>query len=188
MAHRDVPAANQHVFLKIPPARTALNLLVNGADVMNIHADASSLKRAKTLIDTALTLNAMHLDLLVVRHPYLALLICWRKGGALNGDGKHPTQAFDGLTIRRASAFAPPVVAICGDIAHSRVARSNIMLLRCKPDQLIMHPAHANADGKLADFAAKFSNSMEEGLKDVNAVMMLRLRGTHGRWVYPVRA
>src|SRR5499425_1078633 len=108
-----------------------------GCDVINMSVSASSIKKGETLIDTAMTLNAMHPDVLVVRHP---------ESGAVNllsqkvscavingGDGshEHPTQALlDALTIRRRRGKLEGLqVAICGDILHSRVARSNIHLL-----------------------------------------------------------
>jgi aspartate carbamoyltransferase catalytic subunit len=108
-----------------------------GADVMNMPMQASSLKKGETLIDTAMTLNAMHPDLLVVRHPAsgaVDLLAQKVNCAVLNaGDGRHehPTQALlDALTIRRAKGRLHRLtVAICGDIAHSRVARSNMLLL-----------------------------------------------------------
>ena len=106
-----------------------------GADVMNMAMQASSVKKGETLIDTALTLNAMHPDLLVVRHPHsgaVDLLAQKVKASVLNaGDGRHehPTQALlDALTIRRAKGRLHRLnIAICGDIAHSRVARSNLL-------------------------------------------------------------
>ena len=108
-----------------------------GADVMNMAMQTSSVKKGETLIDTALTLNAMHPDLLVVRHPQsgaVDLLAQKVNCAVLNaGDGRHehPTQALlDALTIRRAKGRLHRLsVAICGDIAHSRVARSHITLL-----------------------------------------------------------
>ena len=108
-----------------------------GADVMNMAVSQSSVKKGETLIDTAATLNAMHPDLLVVRHHAAgAVHLLARKVGCAvvnAGDGphEHPTQALlDALTIRRHKGkIARLTVAICGDIAHSRVARSNIILL-----------------------------------------------------------
>lgn len=108
-----------------------------GADVMNMAMQASSISKGETLIDTAMTLNAMHPDLLIVRHPHsgaVDLLAQKVNCAVLNaGDGRHehPTQALlDALTIRRAKGRLHRLnIAICGDIAHSRVARSNIILL-----------------------------------------------------------
>ena len=108
-----------------------------GADVMNMAMQASSIKKGETLIDTALTLNAMNPDLIVVRHPQsgaVKLLAEKVNCSVINaGDGlhEHPTQALlDALTIRRAKGRIQRLsIAICGDIAHSRVARSNLILL-----------------------------------------------------------
>src|SRR5215218_10964772 len=108
-----------------------------GADVMNMSVGSSSVKKGETLIDTAITLNAMHPDILVVRHHAsgaVELLAQKVDGSVVNaGDGshEHPTQALlDALTIRRnKGAIENLTVTICGDILHSRVARSNIILL-----------------------------------------------------------
>ena len=108
-----------------------------GADVMNLEVRSSSVGKGETLIDTAMTLNAMRPDLLVVRHPQsgaVNLLADKVNCAVVNaGDGRHehPTQALlDALTIRRAKgALHGLTVAICGDIQHSRVARSNFLLL-----------------------------------------------------------
>ena len=108
-----------------------------GADVMNMAVGASSVKKGETLIDTAMTLNAMRPDILVVRHhaagavELLAQKVACSVINAGDGAHEHPTQALlDALTIRRHKGdIAGLVVAICGDIAHSRVARSNILLL-----------------------------------------------------------
>ena len=108
-----------------------------GADVINMSVSASSVNKGETLLDTATTLNAMQCDLLVVRHDQSgapALLAQKVEASVINaGDGthEHPTQALlDALTIRRRRGRLDGLtVAICGDIAHSRVARSNIFLL-----------------------------------------------------------
>jgi aspartate carbamoyltransferase catalytic subunit len=108
-----------------------------GADVINMSVSTSSVNKGETLLDTAATLNAMQCDLLVVRHAQSGaprLLAEKVDAAVINaGDGthEHPTQALlDALTIkRRKGRIAGLTVAICGDIAHSRVARSNIHLL-----------------------------------------------------------
>src|SRR3984957_15810180 len=108
-----------------------------GADVINMSVASSSVNKGETLLDTATTLNAMNCDLLVVRHDQSgapALLANQVVACVINaGDGthEHPTQALlDALTIRRHKGTLEGItVAICGDIAHSRVARSNILLL-----------------------------------------------------------
>src|ERR1700691_6329372 len=108
-----------------------------GADVLNMSVRSSSVSKGETLIDTATTLNAMRPDILVVRHQDAgAAELLSRKLDCcvINaGDGahEHPTQALlDALTIRRRrGSFEGLIVAVCGDIPHSRVARSNIILL-----------------------------------------------------------
>ena len=108
-----------------------------GADVINMSVSTSSVNKGETLIDTAATLNAMHCDLLVVRHDQsgapnlLAQIVDAAVINAGDGTHEHPTQALlDALTIkRRKGRIGGLIAAICGDIAHSRVARSNIHLL-----------------------------------------------------------
>ncbi len=155
-----------------------------GADVMNMAMQASSIKKGETLIDTALTLNAMHPDLLVVRHPNsgaVDLLAQKVNGAVLNaGDGRHehPTQALlDALTIRRAKGRLHRLsVAICGDISHSRVARSNIMLLGKMENRVRLIAPPTLMPSGISEFGVEVFDNMEEGLKDVDVVMMLRLQ------------
>ncbi len=155
-----------------------------GADVMNMSMQASSIKKGETLIDTALTLNAMHPDLLVVRHPNsgaVDLLAQKVNGAVLNaGDGRHehPTQALlDALTIRRAKGRLHRLsVAICGDVAHSRVARSNIMLLGKLENRVRLIAPPTLMPSGIEEFGVEVFDNMEEGLKDVDVVMMLRLQ------------
>ena len=155
-----------------------------GADVMNMSMQASSIKKGETLIDTALTLNAMHPDLLVVRHPNsgaVDLLAQKINGAVLNaGDGRHehPTQALlDALTIRRAKGRLHRLsVAICGDVAHSRVARSNIMLLGKMENRIRLIAPPTLMPSGIEEFGVEVFDNMEEGLKDVDVVMMLRLQ------------
>ncbi|MEM6825870.1 MAG: aspartate carbamoyltransferase catalytic subunit [Pseudomonadota bacterium] len=155
-----------------------------GADVMNMHMQASSVKKGETLIDTALTLNAMHPDLLVVRHPHsgaVDLLSEKVNCSVLNaGDGRHehPTQALlDGLTIRRAKGRLHRLrVAICGDIAHSRVARSNIHLLGKLENRVRLIGPPTLMPAGVADWGVEVFSDMKEGLEDCDVVMMLRLQ------------
>ncbi len=155
-----------------------------GADVMNMAMQASSVKKGETLIDTALTLNAMHPDLLVVRHPHsgaVDLLAQKVNCAVLNaGDGQHehPTQALlDALTIRRAKGRLHRLsVAICGDIAHSRVARSNILLLGKMENRVRLIGPPTLMPSGIADFGVEVYEDMTQGLKDVDVVMMLRLQ------------
>ncbi|MFK7938124.1 MAG: aspartate carbamoyltransferase catalytic subunit [Roseovarius sp.] len=155
-----------------------------GADVMSMAMQASSIKKGETLIDTALTLNAMHPDLLVVRHPHsgaVDLLAEKVKCAVLNaGDGRHehPTQALlDALTIRRAKGRLHRLsIAICGDIAHSRVARSNIILLGKMENRVRLIGPPTLMPSGIDHFGVEVFDNMEDGLKDVDVVMMLRLQ------------
>ena len=155
-----------------------------GADVMNISMQASSIKKGETLIDTALTLNAMHPDLLVVRHPHsgaVDLLAQKVNCSVLNaGDGKHehPTQALlDALTIRRAKGRLHRLnIAICGDIAHSRVARSNLILLGKMENRVRLVGPPTLMPAQIDQLGVEVYHDMREGLRDVDVVMMLRLQ------------
>ena len=155
-----------------------------GADVMNMAMQASSIKKGETLIDTALTLNAMHPDLLVVRHPHsgaVDLLAQKVNCAVLNaGDGKHehPTQALlDALTIRRAKGRLHRLnIAICGDIAHSRVARSNLILLGKMENRIRLVGPPTLMPSQIDAFGCEVYHDMREGLQDVDVVMMLRLQ------------
>ncbi|TJZ93390.1 aspartate carbamoyltransferase catalytic subunit [Paracoccus gahaiensis] len=155
-----------------------------GADVMNMAVSQSSVKKGETLIDTALTLNAMQPDLLVVRHPQsgaVNLLAEKVNCAVINaGDGRHehPTQALlDALTIRRAKGRLHRLtIAICGDIAHSRVARSNLILLGKMENRIrLIGPATLMPAG-VGDMGVELFEDMREGLKGVDVVMMLRLQ------------
>jgi len=155
-----------------------------GADVMNMAMQASSVKKGETLIDTALTLNAMHPDLLVVRHPHsgaVELLASKVNCAVLNaGDGRHehPTQALlDALTIRRKKGRLHRLsIAICGDIAHSRVARSNLILLGKMENRVRLVGPPTLMPSQIAELGVEVFDDMREGLKDVDVVMMLRLQ------------
>ncbi len=155
-----------------------------GADVMNMGMQASSIAKGETLIDTALTLNAMHPDLLVMRHPHsgaVNLLASKVNAAVLNaGDGRHehPTQALlDALVIRRRRGRLHRLtVAICGDIAHSRVARSNIILLGLMESRVRLVGPRTLMPAGVEYMAAEVTEDMEAGLKDADVVMMLRLQ------------
>lgn len=155
-----------------------------GADVVNMMMQTSSLKKGETLIDTALTLNAMHPDLLVVRHPcsgavnLLAEKVNCAVLNAGDGQHEHPTQAIlDALTIRRAKGRLHRLsIAICGDIAHSRVARSNILLLSKMENRVRLIGPPTLMPNRIDAFGVEVFGDMREGLADVDVVMMLRLQ------------
>ena len=155
-----------------------------GADVMNMALQGSSIKKGETLVDTALTLNAMRPDLLVVRHPQsgaVNLLSQKVNCSVINaGDGQHehPTQALlDALTIRRAKGRLHRLnIAICGDISHSRVARSNMLLLGKMENRIRLVGPPTLIPSQIGEFGVEVYHDMLEGLKDVDVVMMLRLQ------------
>jgi aspartate carbamoyltransferase catalytic subunit len=155
-----------------------------GADVMNMSVATSSVKKGETLVDTAMTLNAMHPDILVVRHHSsgaVALLAQKVDGSVVNaGDGahEHPTQALlDALTIRRNKGpIEHLTVTICGDILHSRVARSNIILLNTLGARVRVVAPSTLLPAGIERFGVEVSRDMREGLKGADIVMMLRLQ------------
>ena len=155
-----------------------------GADMLNISVASSAIKKGETLIDTAMTLNAMQPDVLVVRHQdagAVKLLSEKVNCGVINaGDGphEHPTQALlDALTIKkRKGKISGLKVAICGDIMHSRVARSNIHLLNTLgADIRVIGPATL-IPKNIESLGVKVFYEMKSGLKNVDIIIMLRLQ------------
>ncbi|MDC7785279.1 aspartate carbamoyltransferase catalytic subunit [Rhodoplanes sp. TEM] len=155
-----------------------------GADVMNMSVASSSIRKGETLMDTAITLNAMHPDILVVRHnasgavKLLADKVDCSVVNAGDGAHEHPTQALlDALTIRRNKGRLEGLtVAICGDILHSRVARSNFILLNAMDARVrVIAPSTLLPPG-IERFGVEVYRDMREGLKDADIVMMLRLQ------------
>ncbi len=155
-----------------------------GADVMSMNITNSAIKKGETLIDTAMTLNAMHPDIIVVRHQDSGasnLLSQKVNCSVLNaGDGRreHPTQALlDALTIiEKKKKIEGLRIAICGDILHSRVARSNIFLLNMLGAEVnIVAPTNLMPKD-IEKFGVKTFSNMKDGVKDCDIVMMLRLQ------------
>jgi aspartate carbamoyltransferase catalytic subunit len=155
-----------------------------GADVMNMNLRTSSMSKGETLLDTAATLNAMHPDLIVVRHQHsgaVALLAQKVDASVINaGDGRHehPTQALlDALTIRRRKGRLHRLtVAICGDVAHSRVARSNILLLGLMENRVRVVAPPTLLPPEVERLGVEVFHDMEAGLEGADVVMMLRLQ------------
>lgn len=155
-----------------------------GLDVMNMAVANSSLKKGETLIDTAMTLNAMQPDILVVRHGSagaVALLAQKVSCAVINaGDGahEHPTQALlDALTIRNAKGSIEGLtIAICGDILHSRVARSNIISLNQLGAKVRVVAPSTLLPTAIEDMSVEVHRTMESGLKNTDVIMMLRLQ------------
>ena len=155
-----------------------------GADVINMSVSTSSVNKGETLLDTASTLNAMHCDLLVVRHAQSgapSLLSQKVDAAVINaGDGthEHPTQALlDALTIRRHKGrLEGLIVAICGDIAHSRVARSNMHLLTTMGSRVRVVGPPTLIPAEVARLGVEVFHDMKAGLAGADVVMMLRLQ------------
>ncbi|MFK7866685.1 MAG: aspartate carbamoyltransferase catalytic subunit [Alphaproteobacteria bacterium] len=155
-----------------------------GAKVINIVAEASSIKKGETLIDTAMTLNAMSPDVLVVRHGAagaVSLLSQKVDAAVINaGDGahEHPTQALlDALTIRQHCGRLHNLkIAICGDITHSRVARSNIHLLNAMGAEVRVIAPPTLLPAGIREMGAIPYTDMIAGLEACDIVMMLRLQ------------
>ena len=155
-----------------------------GADVMNMNVATSSVAKGESLIDTAMTLNAMRPDLLVVRHhaagavELLAQKVDCSVINAGDGAHEHPTQALlDALTIRRAKGrIAGLTVAICGDILHSRVARSNIHVLNAMGARVRLVAPSTLLPPGIDRLGAEVYTDMWKGLADCDIVMMLRLQ------------
>ncbi|MGD1878967.1 MAG: aspartate carbamoyltransferase catalytic subunit [Kiloniellaceae bacterium] len=166
--------------------RTSFELAAKrlSADVINMSVAWSSIKKGETLIDTAMTLNAMHPDVLVVRHPdsgAVQLLAEKMNCAVINGgDGshEHPTQALlDALTIRRRLGTIEGLqIAICGDIAHSRVARSNIHLLTTLGARVRLIAPPTLMPSSIERMGVETFTDMRKGLADCDIVMMLRLQ------------
>jgi aspartate carbamoyltransferase catalytic subunit len=155
-----------------------------GADVINMSVSTSSVNKGETLLDTAATLNAMHCDLLVVRHDQSgapALLARKVEAAVINaGDGthEHPTQALlDALTIRRRfGRLEGLTVAICGDSLHSRVARSNIHLLTTLGSRVRLVGPPTLIPAAAERLGVTVFHDMKAGLAGADVVMMLRLQ------------
>lgn len=155
-----------------------------GGDVINMSVGTSSVKKGESLIDTAMTLNAMHPDALVVRHSEsgaVQLLSEKVNCSVINaGDGshEHPTQALlDALTIRRRKGRLDGLeVAICGDVAHSRVARSNIHLLSIMGARVRLVAPPTLLPSGIERMGVEVHHDMERGIAGCDIVMMLRLQ------------
>ena len=154
------------------------------ADTINMGVSTSSIKKGETLIDTAETLNAMLPDVLVMRHGDSgAVKLLSRKVdcSVINaGDGwhEHPTQALlDALTIRKQFGTLKNItVAICGDVAHSRVARSNILLLNKMGARVRVVAPSTLLPADIEHMGVEVYSNMKQGIKDCDIVMMLRLQ------------
>ncbi|MBH20835.1 MAG: aspartate carbamoyltransferase catalytic subunit [Rhodobiaceae bacterium] len=155
-----------------------------GADVINMSLKQSAVQKGETLVDTAVTLNAMKPDLLIVRHSsagaseLLSQKVDCAVINAGDGSHEHPTQAIlDTLTIlRHKKTIQGLKVAICGDILHSRVARSNIILLSMLGANISIVAPETLLPRYINSYKVKIFKDMKEGIRDADVVMMLRLQ------------
>ena len=155
-----------------------------GADVMTMNVSNSSLKKGETILDTAMSLNAMHPDIIVVRHQdsgapnLLSQKVNCTVINAGDGLREHPTQALlDALTIiNRKGKIEGLKIAICGDILHSRVARSNIYLLNMLGAEVNIVAPKTLLPNSINKLGVKGFTNMREGLDSCDIVMMLRLQ------------
>ena len=155
-----------------------------GASVINMSIATSSIKKGETLIDTAMTLNAMDPDILIVRHnmsgvPYLlSEKVNCSVINAGDGSNEHPTQALlDALTIKRhKKRISGLEVAILGDVLHSRVARSNIYLLNKLGAKVRVICPPTLLPPNVEELGVKVFKNLEDGLNNVDIIMVLRIQ------------
>ncbi len=155
-----------------------------GANIVNFPLKTSSQSKGETLLDLASTLNSMFPDILVIRHPNsgaVQLISEKVKCSVINaGDGnhEHPTQALlDAQTIRkRLGKISGLKIAICGDIAHSRVARSNIFCLKTLGNKIRVIGPKTLIPRGIESLGVEVTHNMFDGLQDIDVVMVLRLQ------------
>ena len=155
-----------------------------GATTINMSVATSAIKKGESLIDTAMTLNAMNPSILIVRHnmsgvPYLlSEKVNCSVINAGDGSNEHPTQALlDALTIKRnKKKISGLEVAILGDVLHSRVARSNIYLLKKLGAKIRIIAPPTLLPSNIEQLGVKVFKSLEEGLEGVDIIMVLRMQ------------
>jgi len=155
-----------------------------GADLINVALKDSSINKGETLLDTMTTINSMNPDVLIVRHPEegisekISKIVKCCVINAGDGSHEHPTQALlDALTIKKKfGSFKNLKIAICGDIIHSRVARSNICILNKLGSKVNIIGPKELMPKDIANLEVNVFTNMKEGLKDCDIVMMLRIQ------------
>ena len=155
-----------------------------GADLINVAVKDSSINKGETLLDTMTTINSMNPDVLIVRHPEEGISkrisnnvdACVINAG--DGSHEHPTQALlDALTIKnRFNNFSKLQIAICGDILHSRVARSNIIILSKLGAKINVIGPKQWLPKNINKLPVDVYTDMKKGLKNCDIVMMLRIQ------------
>ncbi|MDA9651385.1 aspartate carbamoyltransferase catalytic subunit [Pelagibacteraceae bacterium] len=171
-----------------PSTRTLISFEIAakrlGADIINMNIEGSSLRKGETLSDTADTLNSMNPDLVIIRHSISGTIneISSRLKcpiiSAGEGSIEHPTQALlDAFTIQdKGKNFKDIVVSICGDIEHSRVARSNYYLLKKMGAKIRFVAPEYFMPKNIQDFDVEYFNNLEKGIDASDVVMMLRIQ------------
>ena len=155
-----------------------------GADIINVAVKDSSINKGETLLDTMTTINSMNPDVLIVRHPEegiskrISLNVDASVINAGDGSHEHPTQALlDALTIKnRFDNFSKLQIAICGDILHSRVARSNIIILSKLGAKINVIGPREWLPKNIKKLPVTVFTDMKNGLKNCDIVMMLRIQ------------
>ena len=163
-----------------------------GADLINVALKDSSINKGETLLDTMTTINSMNPDILIVRHPEegisekISKLVDASVINAGDGSHEHPTQALlDALTIiKRKGKVEGLKIAICGDILHSRVARSNIYLMNMLGAEINVVAPKTLMPHSIEKLGVKVFTNMKNGLKDCDIVMMLRLQNERMRGTF----
>lgn len=188
---KKVPTLRGHTVVNLffePSTRTASSFEIAGkrlsADVVNFSASSSSLTKAESILDTAQTLDAMDPDCVIIRHPVagvpkrIADVLHAPVVNAGDGAHEHPTQALlDMLTVRREKGRIDGLsVAIVGDIAHSRVARSNIYGFTKMGAEVRVTGPPTMLPPDIEQLGVKASSSLREAIDGADVVMMLRIQ------------
>jgi aspartate carbamoyltransferase catalytic subunit len=164
------------------------------ADNLNFSTSGSALEKGESLIDTAMNLQAMAPDLVVIRHAYPGtphMLAKRLKAGVINaGDGahEHPTQALlDAFTIRRHKGrLAGLRIAVIGDIEHSRVVRSNIHLLQKMGATVVVGGPRTMMPAEIGAMGVEVAYTLDAAIRDADVIMMLRIQlERQGRMAFP---
>ena len=189
--NKNIPILNGRTIINLffePSTRTLISFEVAakrlGADMINMNIEGSSLRKGETLIDTADTLNAMNPDLVIIRHGSSGSIeeISSRLKcpiiSAGEGTEEHPTQALlDAYTIQdNQKKFEEITVSICGDIEHSRVARSNYHLLKKMGSKIRFVTPDYFKPKDLDSFDVEYFDNLELGIESADIVMMLRIQ------------
>ena len=186
-----VPILNGRTIINLffePSTRTLISFEIAakrlGADIINMNLEGSSLRKGETISDTADTLNAMNPDLVIVRHATAGSIneisskIKCPVISAGEGSIEHPTQALlDAFTMKdKGKNFKDLVVSICGDVEHSRVAKSNYYLLKKLDAKIRFVTPKYFKPKNIETFDVEYFDNLEKGIELADIVMMLRIQ------------